>query len=129
MAEPLIFMNTYPIKEGKLDDYKAAVPEWLDFLQANHPRLLHFASYINEAGTEVTVVQVHPDADSMDLQLKVIAGEVAKWAEFIEWDKMSILVCGTPSDATLEQMRQTAGSGITVSVKRPVGGFNRFPAV
>lgn len=129
MAEPLIFINTYPIKEGKLDEYKAAVPEWLEFLQANQPRLLHFASYINEAGTEVTIVQVHPDSESMDLQLKVIEGDVRKWQEFIEWDKMSVLVCGTPSDATLEAMRQLAGSGVPLSIKRPVGGFNRLPAI
>lgn len=129
MAEPLIFVNTYAIKEGQLDGYKDAVPEWLEFLEANHPRMLHFAAYINEAGTEVTVIQVHPDAASMDHQLKVIEGDVQKWAEFIEWNDMSILVCGAPSEATLEQMRQVAGSGVPVSVKTPVGGFNRLPQI
>lgn len=127
MAEPLIFVNTYAIKEGKLDAYKAEVPPWLEFLETNHPRMLHFAAYINEAGTEVTVVQVHPDADSMDFQLKLIEGEVQKWAEYIEWSGMSILVCGSPSEATREGMRQVAGSGVPVSVKTPLGGFSRLP--
>src|SRR5688572_10719138 len=127
MVEPLIFVNSYAIKEGKLDAYKDAVPEWLQFLETNHPRMLHFGAYINEAGTEVTVVQVHPDAESMDYQLKLIDGEVQKWAEYIEWDGMDILVCGSPSEALLEGMRQTAGSGIPVSIKTPLAGFRRLP--
>jgi hypothetical protein len=126
MAEPLIFVNSYAIKEGELDAYKDAVPDWLQFLETNHPRMLHFGAYINEAGTEVTVVQVHPDAESMDYQLKLIDGEVQKWAEYIEWDGMNVLVCGTPSEATIEGMRKTAGSGIPVSIKRPLGGFSRL---
>lgn len=126
VAEPLIFVNTYAIKGGQLDAYKAEVPSWLEFLETNHPRMLHFGAYINEAGTEVTIVQVHPDAESMDLQLKVIEGDVQKWAQYIEWNDMSILVCGSPSEATQEAMRQTAGSGVPVSVKTPLGGFSRL---
>ncbi len=129
MAEPLIFINTYPIKEGKLEDYKEATPEWFEFIETNHPRLLHFASYVNEDGTEVTTVQVHPDADSMDLQMRLIADRVEKWQEFIEWNKMSILVCGAPSDAVLERMRQISGSGVPVSIKTPLGEFSRLPAL
>ena len=130
MAEPLIFINSYPLREGALRDYLAAVPDWLRFLEENHPRMLHFAAYLSDDNRDVTVVQVHPDAESMDHQLKVIAGgHVEKWAEFIDWEKMSLMVCGSPGETTVEHIKQVAGSGVPVSFKRPTGGFNRFPKI
>jgi hypothetical protein len=78
MSEPFIFMNTYAIKEGKLDGFKEAIPEWLEFLEANHPRLLHFGLYTNEDG-EVAAVQAHRDADSMELRMQVISGRHEQW--------------------------------------------------
>lgn len=127
MAEPLIFINTYRIKPGQLEAYREATPEWLEFLETNHPRLLHFGAYVDGDGTGATVVQVHPDAASMETQMQLIADRVFEWQEYIEWEGMDIVTCGTPGDDLLERMRQIAGSGVTVTIKTPVGSFNRFP--
>jgi hypothetical protein len=37
----------------------------VEVVEANEPRLIALNSYVNEDGTEATIVQVHPDPDSM----------------------------------------------------------------
>ena len=49
----------------------------VDFVEANEPRVIAFNEYVNEEGTEVAVVQIHPDADSMEFHLGVIAERAA----------------------------------------------------
>jgi hypothetical protein len=48
------------------------VPGLSDFIEAGEPRLLAFNEYVNADRTEVTVVQVHPDAASMEFHMGVV---------------------------------------------------------
>jgi heme-degrading monooxygenase HmoA len=127
-AEPFIFVNTYAIQEGKREEYEEAARNWFEWNEAEHPRLLHHEIYLTEDGAEVTNVQVHPDAASMELQMQLVADRHATWQEVLDWSTMRLLICGTPSDALLKGLRDVAGSGVPVSIKTPCGGFNRFPA-
>ena len=129
MGEPLIFINTYQLKPGHLEDYRSAAPEWFAWNEAGHPRLLHHEVYIDEDSREVTNVQVHPDAASMEQQMQLIGDVHAKWQEHIDWSTMGILVCGSPTQALLEGMRQIAGSGVPVTIKTRLDGFSRLPSV
>ena len=128
MAEPFIFIGTHTIKEGKLEDFKQYSGDFCNLIEANEPRLIHFALYINDEGTEVTVVQVHPDADSMAFHMQVAADHFAHAYEFLDATK-SIQIYGTPSDTLLEQMKQVSSSGVPVIVKSGLAGFNRLPAI
>jgi hypothetical protein len=65
MSEPFIFIGTHTLREGKLEGFKKACRELVEVVEANEPRLIAFNIYVNEDGTEATVVQVHPDPDSM----------------------------------------------------------------
>jgi hypothetical protein len=123
---PFIFIATNRLKPGKLDDEKQRVPGLLEFVQANEPRLIAFNEYVNEAGTEVAVVQVHPDADSMAFHMKVIAERAASaYADTID-ATTSIQVFGTPGGAVLDLLRRQAGAGVPLSVKpHHLGGFTR----
>ena len=67
MSGPFIFIATNRLKEGKLEDERDRVPGLVEFIQENEPRLLAFNEYANEEGTEMGVVQVHRDAESMEL--------------------------------------------------------------
>jgi hypothetical protein len=127
MAEPLIFINTYRVKDGQFEGFRDATPEWLEFVEANNPRVVHFGAYIDEDRAEVTIVQVHPDAASLELQTEVVAGRLFEWQKFVDWKSMSVVICGNLTDRLLEQMRQVAGSGVAVAVKGPVGSFTRLP--
>ena len=127
MAEPFIFIGTHTIKEGKLEDFKQHFRDFCVFIEENEPRLIHFALYISEDGKEVSIVQVHPDEDSMALHMQVGAEHFARAYEFLDVTK-SIQIYGTPSDALVEQMKQVSSPRVPVIVKSEFIGFDRLPA-
>jgi len=126
MSGPFIFIATNRLKPGKLDDEKASVPGLVEFLEANEPRLIAFNEYVNEEGTEVAVIQLHRDADSMAFHMKVVAERAATaYAETVD-ATTNIQVFGTPSNAVVEMLRRQAGAGVPLSVKpNHLGGFTR----
>jgi secreted PhoX family phosphatase len=71
MAGPFIFISQSRIKEGRLDDFKRGLREMAEFVEANEPRVIAFEAYLNDDDTEVTGVQIHPDADSMAFHMQV----------------------------------------------------------
>jgi hypothetical protein len=127
MVEPLIFITTITLKEGKLEDFKHFSEELGNFVEENEPRLIHFEQYINEDGTEVTGVQIHPDEDSMMFHMQVAAERIGQASEFIDAIK-SVHIYGTPSEAFVERMTPQPADLYPVIVKSEFGGFNRLPA-
>lgn len=128
MAAPFIVIRTFTIKGGKLEDFRQFLQKFFKIIEANEPRLLALNAYVNEDGTEATLVHVYPDAASMELHEKV-AHEHTERAprEFLD-ATTSIQVYGKPSDVVLEKARQHAESGVPVSVKpEHLGGFIRLP--
>jgi hypothetical protein len=126
VSGPFIFIATNRLKPGKLGDERVRVPGLVEFVEANEPRLLAFNEYADEEGTEVAVVQVHPDADSMAFHMEVVAERAAAaYAETVE-ATTGIEVFGAPSDAVLETLRRQAGAGVPLRVKPlHLGGFVR----
>jgi hypothetical protein len=129
MGEPVIFINTYRLKEGKLDAYAEAARAWFAWNEADHPRLLHHQVYAGDDGVEVVNVQVHPDSESLELQMQLVADVHGAWHEYIDWATMSILLCGAPSDHLRKELERLAGSGVPVNVKAAIDGFSRLPAL
>ena len=126
MSEPFIFIGTHTISEGKLEDFKKQWRELLDVVEVKEPRLIAFNAYVNEDGTELTVVQVHPDAASMELHMQVAREHISEAYQSVLEKTERIDVYGKPSDAVLETIRQLAGSGVPLSVKaNHLGGFTR----
>jgi hypothetical protein len=109
VSGPFIFIATNRLKPGKLAAERERVPGLVDFIEANEPRLIAFNEYVNEDGTEVAVVQIHPDADSMRFHMGVVAERAAvAYAETVE-ATTSVQVFGMPSDAILEMLEHQAG--------------------
>ncbi len=126
MTGPFIFVATNRLKPGKLESEKQRVPGLVDFVEENEPRLIAFNEYADEQGTEVAVVQVHPDADSMIFHMQLIAERAAAaYADTLE-ATTSIQVFGAPGAAVAELLRSQAGAGVPLSVKPHfLGGFTR----
>jgi hypothetical protein len=129
VPSPFIFIATNRLKPGRLDRERARVPELVAYIEANEPRLIAFNEYVNEAGDEVTVVQVHPDATSMEAHMKIV-GERARMAYAETLDAtVRIQVFGRPTDAILETLRQQAGGGVEITINgEHLGGFTRSAA-
>jgi hypothetical protein len=129
LPAPFIFIATNRLKAGRLDLERDRVPGLVEFIEANEPRLIAFNEYVNEAGDEVTVVQVHPDAESVEAHLGIV-GERAREAYAQTLDAtMRIQVFGRPTQAILDTLRQQASSGVEISVNgEHLGGFIRSAA-
>jgi hypothetical protein len=126
VSGPFIFIATNKLKPGKLENERARVQELSDFIAANEPRLLAFNEYADESGTEVGVVQVHPDAESMQFHMNVVRDRAASaYAETLD-ATTAVQVFGPPDDTILQMLRQQAGGGVDVSVKPDrLAGFIR----
>jgi hypothetical protein len=128
MSQPFIFIGTHRIKEHKLEDFERNYLDLLGIVEAEEPRLIAFNCYANEDGTEVSVVQVHPDAESMLLHMKV-AREHIEHAIDDMLDVGSFQIYGTPSDAVFEMIEQLSGQGVPLTLKPSgLGGFTRSAA-
>jgi hypothetical protein len=126
MPGPFIFIATNRLRDGKFDLEQRRVPELSAFIQANEPRLIAFNEYVNEERSEVTVVQVHPDAASMEFHLSVVGDRARQaYAETLE-ATTGIQVFGTPSESILRMLSQQAGSGVPLRISPlHLGGFTR----
>ncbi len=127
MVEPFIFIATNRLKPGALEAERQRVPELSAFIEASEPRLLAFNEYVNQDGTEVAVVQVHPDAASMEFHMGVVRERAERaYGQTLE-ATVSVQVFGTPSARILEMLRLQAGANVAVSVKpHRLGGFSRL---
>ncbi|MGH8945238.1 MAG: hypothetical protein ACRDVL_03730, partial [Acidimicrobiia bacterium] len=104
MADPIVFVSTHKIKEGKLDDFKQLSREITPLIEAGKPNTVFLQAYLNEEGTEVTIVHLFPDADAMDLHFQGADERTERAYEFIQPQHFEIY--GTPSDQVLSTMRQ-----------------------
>jgi hypothetical protein len=128
VAGPFIFISQSRIREGRLDDFKRGLREMAEFVEANEPRVITFEAYLNDDATEVTGVQIHPDADSMAFHMQVAFEKIMEFDQYLE--TQSVEVYGVPNEAVLGMMKQIAdqfgGSGMPLRVRtNPVGGFTR----
>jgi hypothetical protein len=127
VSGPFIFIATNKLKPGKLEDERERVRELSEFIAANEPRLLAFNEYADESGAEVGVVQVHPDAQSMQFHMNLVRERAATaYAETLD-ATTTVQVFGTPDDTILQMLRQQAGAGVDLSIKpHRLGGFTRI---
>jgi hypothetical protein len=129
MAGPFIFIATNKLKTGKLEAERQRVPGLVDFIQASEPRLIAFNEYANDEETEVSVVQVHPDADSFEFHMGVVRERASRAYEETLDATTGIQVFGTPTETIFEMLRRAAGTGVQYTVKpHHLGGFARLEA-
>jgi hypothetical protein len=127
MAGSLIYVGTHAITPGKLDVAKAVSRELGAFLEANHPRMLHFGIYIDDDAQEMTVIQIHPDEESLALHMELARERIAKAYEFLTTTRIDIY--GTPSEALVDQIRQMAAGGPPIRFNVATAGFSRLASV
>lgn len=126
MGQPFIFIGTHRLQEGKLPAFRVAFARLTEVVKTNEPQMIAFNGYANEDGTEVSVVQVHPDAGSMASHMQVVREHITSAYEDLLEETTSILVYGELNEATRQMMQHLAGSGVPITVKpEPLAGFTR----
>src|SRR3954470_6001435 len=112
MSSPFIFIATNRLKPGRLERERNRVPGLVEFIEASEPRLIAFNEFVNEAGDEVTVVQFHPHAASMEAHMAIVRERAQEaYAETLD-GTVRIQVFGRPSAAILDELRHQAGNGV-----------------
>lgn len=129
MSGSLVYIDVSEVKEGSLDRLEGAIEELAGFIEANVPDVLAYNVFLSEDGTQMTVVHVHAEAESLERHL-ITAGPVfRKFSDLLTL--RSIRVYGEPSERAVELLREKAsmlGSG-DVTVLRPRAGFSRLGPV
>jgi quinol monooxygenase YgiN len=124
MPEPIVFISRNKVKAGKIDEFRQHYRDSIPPIMASKPNTLVQLAYENEAGVEMTVVRIFPDADSLDQQIQGADQRSKKTYEFI--DPVVIEIYGEPVPATIEMMKKIAGTGVVVSIHpNYIGGFIR----
>ena len=126
MGQPFIFIGTHRLQAGRLDAFREAFTNLVHVVRDNEPQMVAFNGYANEDGTEVSVVQVHPDAGSMAHHMRVVHEHITSAYEDLIEETVGIQVFGELDEMTRGMMQQLAGSGVPITVKpEPIAGFTR----
>jgi quinol monooxygenase YgiN len=126
MSDAVVYVDTSDVREGALEELKAASKELVDFVAANEPRLIAYNVYFSDDGTRMTVVHVHPDSASLQYHMEVAGPVFRRFVDLVTLS--SIHVYGEPSERVLKQVHEKAlllGRG-AVKVDALHAGFTRF---
>lgn len=122
MSEPFILVTTNTINEGELERVKELSDQFTGLVEAGGTGLLGFHFYLNKDGTELSNVQVHRDAASMDAYLPMVQQLIQQALELTKTTRVDVY--GTPGPAVQQVLRTNAEQGVQVRVKPDrISGF------
>ena len=122
MSGPVINVFTYSIKPGKEEEARKRIAGLVDFVETNEPRMIAFHAYLNQAGTTLSIVQVHPDSASMEFHMQVNAKHFATAFDVLD-TSMGQQLFGPISDALAAELTKWDDQYIHVPVHE--AGFTR----
>ncbi len=126
MPGPIVYIDHSEVREGRLEDLRAALRRLAAWVEENEPLLPGYSVYFTEDRTRVSVIHVHADRASLAAHMEAAGPLFAPFAEMV--NLLRIDVYGDPGDAIVERLRDKArllGSG-TVAVHRFHAGFARL---
>jgi len=133
MSNPVAYVSTWRIKEGKSEEYRRFYAELVKIVDENEPRLSAFLAFANDDVTEITNVHVFPDGGTLDRHMDVLGekmrllpGDVSAVMRYLE--PVRVEVFGTPGGKAAELDKGLVDSGVPFAFKqRYLGGFTRQP--
>jgi hypothetical protein len=128
--EPVVYLSTWRIKDGKFPEYRRFYSELLAAIREPDRDVVAFYAFANADGTEITNVHVFPDQATLDRHMGVIGeqmgllpGELTSVMELME--PLGIQVYGTPEGQAAAMDRSLKESGVPFTGKeRYLGGFS-----
>src|SRR5438874_12540923 len=84
MSGAFVYVGTARIKPGKLEEARKNLAELVDFVEPNEPRMIALHLFLDEEGSTLTTVHVHPDPASMEFHMQVAAKHLATAFAFLE---------------------------------------------
>jgi hypothetical protein len=119
--EPLIYVDRSDIRAGKADELEAAARRLVERVAAGELHALSYGIYFSDDRSRMTVVHVHPDSNSLEELMALIAPQLAPFRDLLQL--RAIDVYGTPSDVVQVQLRAKGDLlGGTITIHRRLGG-------
>ena len=128
MTAPIVFISRHRIHDGKHAEFASLYAKGVGFIESAKPRTALFSAYLDEAGTEVSIVHAFPDAAALTLHFEGSGERTSSVSELIT--PASFAVYGPAPAPALDQLRReaaAAGAALDV-VPDSLGGFLRPPA-
>lgn len=123
MGTPFIVRSVSKIHPGKADAYQPVVAEFCKLVEEREPRLHGFHIYVSEDRTSEVVLQIHPDAESMQHHLAVMGDKVRETFAYADFETLEIY--GEPNEELRDWLSRVS-EGVEFSI-HPLhwGGFTR----
>lgn len=130
MNEPVVYLSTWRIKDGKFPEYQRFYAQLLEAIRERDRDVVAFFAFGNADHTEITNVHVFPDGPTLDRHMAVIGeqmgllpGELKSVFEFME--PLGVQVYGAPGGqaAAMDQGMKDMGVPFT-GKERYLGGFS-----
>jgi len=113
----IVYVDRSDIRLGKAGELEAAIAALVKHIALSERRVASYAVYLTDDRSEMTVIHVHPDAESLEQLMAVIAPALPPFSELLSL--RTIDVYGMPTETTLEQLRRKVellGGTVTVHV-------------
>jgi hypothetical protein len=124
MTTPFIYITTHRIDPEHRAELDALTTEYTDYLRANEEDLLAHYSYRDETGCELSLVQIHRDAESAERHLKLAGPLIHRGVTLAP--TLRIQVYGEPGPAVRQALQANVEAGAQVVVAATTGpGFAR----
>ena len=72
MSQPLVYVDTSEVRDGALEELRAAIRELAGFVEEHEPQLVSYDVYFSDDGTQMTVIHVHAAPASLDDHMDVV---------------------------------------------------------
>ena len=105
MSDLFIVISKWRVKEGEGELLEQVYKKIVAVVETNEPQIIAFHGFLNDDGTEMTSIQIHPDTASMDFHMQVLRDNwdetFSKYSQVID-ENISIEYYGTPPANALE---------------------------
>lgn len=126
LSKPFVVSSTFRVREGRSEALREYYQRAIRLFEAEEPRLIGFYVFINEDETEVTNIQIHPDAKSMEFHMNVLRDNwektFSRYGENVEGIRVECF--GDTPQSVLDL--QVVGGPEYILKPGYVGGFTRI---
>ena len=115
MTQPIVFISHSSIRGGRVDEFRDFIRRGAHALEADKPGTVAFLAYLNEDGSEASIVHVFPNADAMSAHLEGVQERSEQAEAFIQ--TMAYEIYGSPDPQVVQMMRAFAErSGVPLTM-------------
>jgi hypothetical protein len=127
MPGPILLIDVSSVRDGVLDELKARMTELAAFVESRESRAISYQFFLSSDERTMTVIQVHPDSESIVAQMAAAAPLFKPFAELLTMTAMDVY--GEPSAELHDVLLRKAdllGLGRPPTVHSLRAGFERF---